>query len=82
MNMFAAESVGQILPIGGGVTLLLALAGYLLREVNRSSAGAWRVVKEKNREIHRIRWERDWWQARAIGDANFPPYVEPRDDEL
>lgn len=68
--------------LGGGLVLLLGLASYLLRELNRSSGGAWQVVRERNREIHRLRWERDHWQARAGANDDPGPYIPPTEEEL
>ena len=80
--VLGADSTASILPVGGALTLLLGLGAYLIREVNRGSRGAWRVVREKNKEIHRLRWERDFWMSRSLGDPPPGPYVPPKDDEL
>ena len=84
MNLLAgifAESEPTLPVIGGSLGLLLALAGYLLRELNRSSGGAWRVVRERNREIHRLRWEVAHWQHVAgLGD-DPGPFAPPTEQE-
>ena len=68
--------------VGGTVALLVTFAGYLLRELNRSSGGAWRVTREKNREIHRLRWEVAHWQHAAGVGPDPGLYVPPTDEEL
>lgn len=68
--------------VGGAFGLLAVLAMYLLRELNRSSGGAWRVVREKNRQIHRKDWEIAHWQHVAgLGD-DPGPYIPPTEQEL
>jgi hypothetical protein len=42
--------------IGGAAGASIALAALLLREINRNSSGAWRIVQDKNRTIHRMAW--------------------------
>lgn len=42
--------------IGGAAGASIALAALLLREINRNSSGAWRIVQDKNRTIHRMTW--------------------------
>lgn len=77
-----ANDVRDTITVGSVITALTGLAGLLLRELSKSSGGAWRVVQEKNREIHRLRWETSYWQARALGDPLPAPYVEPTAKEL
>lgn len=83
-----AESSGLVtvtLAVPGAVVLV----GYLLRELNRSSGGAWRVVREKNLELDRLRWEvahERFLRAQCEGwatEADDPgPYKPPTDKEL
>lgn len=81
-HVLGADTSTSILPVGGALTLLLGLGFYLIREVNRGSRGAWRVVREKNKEIHRLRWERDFWMARSLGDPPPGPYQPPTAEDL
>jgi hypothetical protein len=81
-GLLLAASEPTLPVIGGSLGLLLALAGYLLRELNRSSGGAWRVVRERNREIHRLRWSEAHWQHVAGVGEDPGPYVPPTEQEL
>lgn len=76
----AGDATGPV--VGGAFGLLALLATYLLRELNRSSGGAWRVVREKNREIHRLRWESSYWQFQAGMGPDPGLYQDPPDSEL
>lgn len=80
--VFLAAEEPTLPVLGGSLALLLGLAGYLLRELNRSSGGAWRVVRERNREVHRLRWEVSHWQARAGANDDPGVYVPPTEEEL
>lgn len=81
--VFGAELTDPLV-LGGSVTLLLGLAGYLLKELSKSSGGAWRVVREKNREIHRLQYSERFWQHQALPDQVPDPgtYIPPTEEEL
>jgi len=81
LNLLGAEPTVPV--VGGAFGLLALLAMYLLRELNRSSGGAWRVVREKNRELHRLRWEVAHWQYRCGATDDDPGrYIPPTEQEL
>lgn len=83
MGAWSWLAADQTTPVvGGAFGLLVILAGYLLRELNRSSGGAWLVVRDKNRELHRQRWEIAYWQFRANMGPDPGQYKEPTDKEL
>ena len=59
--------------VGGAVTILLILAGYFLRSYSQNAAGTWKIVREKEKENERLRWETRYWQFRAgIGEDPGP----------
>lgn len=80
IELLAAEPTIPV--VGGAFGLLALLALYLLRELNHASGGAWRVVREKNRELHRLRWEVAHWQYQCGVGVDPGPYVPPTDEEL
>ena len=85
--IFAAST--DPLAIGGAVSILLLLAGYFLRSYSQNSAGTWKIVRERERDNERLRWEVRYWQWRAgvgtdPGPAPNAPNVdvETRDEQL
>jgi hypothetical protein len=86
-EIFAATD--PTLPVvGGAAGTAVLLVVYLLRELNRSSGGAWKVVMDKNRTIHRMTWEKDrlaYQLAMCQGvepPPNPGPYIPPTEEEL
>ena len=75
-------NITETITVGGILGGLVALATVLLRELSKASGGAWRVVREKNRQIHRLQWEISLWQSKALGTPEPPPYASPPDQEL
>jgi hypothetical protein len=83
-----ANGSAALLPTIGGVTGVSLLIILLVRELYKSSSGAWTIVREKNRTIHRLTWERDTeryirYKAQGIDPGPDPgPYVPPTEEEL
>jgi hypothetical protein len=79
---------GTLIPAGAGVTGAGFLIVLLVRELNKSSSGAWTIVREKNRTIHLQNWKIAVLEYRLAKCQNVEagldpgPYVPPTEEEL
>jgi hypothetical protein len=67
--------------LGGAGALLLALFGYLFKEIRRKDEGVWLLVADRDKRILDLEDERDHWRAAALGQPppprRSPPPIEP-----
>lgn len=79
---------GALIPTAGGTAGVGFLIILLVRELNKSSSGAWTIVREKNRTIHLQDWkirslEYRLAKCQAVDPGNDPgPYEPPTEEEL
>lgn len=53
--------------LGGAGALLLALFGYLFKELRRKDESVWQIIAERDRRLIETAYNRDYWQAVALG---------------
>lgn len=53
--------------LGGAGALLLALFGYLFKELRRKDESVWQIIAERDRRLIETTYHRDYWQAVALG---------------
>jgi hypothetical protein len=60
--------------LGGAGALLLALFGYLFKELRRKDEGVWAIVADRDKRLLELTTERNYWRALAMGED--PPPLE------
>ena len=85
--MLETPLVGAIVDgvaVGGTDALLLALFGYLFRELRRKDEGVWALLEDRDRRINELAAELRFWRNRALGldDEDAPPLPGVDVDEL
>lgn len=53
--------------LGGAGALLLALFGYLFKELRRKDESVWQIIAERDHRLVETTYHRDYWQAVALG---------------
>lgn len=52
--------------VGGAGALVLALAGYLFKELRRKDDGVWAIIADKDRQIAALEKDRNYWRDRTL----------------
>ena len=52
----------------GAGSLLLALFGYLFKELRRKDEGVWAIVADRDKRLLELTTERNYWRAMAMGE--------------
>lgn len=60
--------------LGGAGALLLALFGYLFKELRRKDEGVWAIVADRDKRLEELARERNYWRAVAMGED--PPALD------
>jgi hypothetical protein len=68
-----AAAVDATAYVGAGA-LLLALFGYLFKELRRKDEGVWAIVADRDKRLLELTTERNYWRAIAMGED--PPPLE------
>jgi hypothetical protein len=64
--------------LGGAGALLLALFGYLFKELRRKDEGVWAIVADRDKRLLELTADRNYWRALAMGEEPpVPPLVDP-----
>lgn len=64
---FVAAAGVDTVVLGGAGALLLALFGYLFKELRRKDESVWQIIAERDRRLIETTYHRDYWQAVALG---------------
>jgi hypothetical protein len=63
--------------LGGAGALLLALFGYLFKELRRKDEGVWAIVADRDKRLLELTADRNYWRALAMGEEPpVPPAFE------
>lgn len=66
LNPLAAAAGVDTVVLGGAGALLLALFGYLFKELRRKDESVWQIIADRDRRLIETAYHRDYWQAVAL----------------
>lgn len=68
-GLLVAAVVDASAYVGAGA-LLLALFGYLFKELRRKDDGVWAIIAEKDRQLKAMEKDRDFWRDKVLREED------------